>query len=399
MTSFDPSGSARALASENAPLDLFKDTPWPMGVTSTVYSMVWPETEALARQSLSEGVEELLDRHRQPWLKRQDPMHKDFFAAYERFAGPALNGGSSALDAFPHRYPCAGASEAIRESIHQLGVQAQKPAMIVFEGEYEGYEAMGAIDGLPIRKIRRENWREELEGLAKEGVKGSFFVSQPSAIDGSEWRELPAFLDALHSSFQGSVDARLDLTYVGATAELSPIPASHPVVSQIFFSLSKPFGCYYRRIGGCYSREPIPSLWGNGWFKNLDALSLGQKLLDSEPGPFARHERWAPLQRAAAEAASASLAPVLEAFGARLEPSDSLLICSVLFEDPKQAQRFDQERLSDTDSPARALARLACRGVGESPASRRLCLTPWMETLLRLTPEPAPSKTRKPSAR
>lgn len=400
MSPHTPPSSRADSAAPDA--SLFKDTPWPLGVSSTVYSMVWPETEALARESFASHTEALLDRHRQPWLKRQDPMHADFFAAYERFAAPALLGGARALEAFAHRYPCAGASEAIRESVHQLGTLPQKPAMLVFDGEYEGYEAMGAIDGLSVKRLNRERWREELALFAQTGERASFFISQPSAIDGSEWSELPAFLDEV-AKIKDRVDVRLDLTYVGATASLSPVPADHPAVSQIFFSLSKPFGCYYRRIGGCYSREPIPSLWGNGWFKNLDALSLGEALLNSEPSPFARHQRWAPLQEAAVERANQTLADELASFGARVEAADSILLARVVFDTPEGAQRFSQARQSEQPSSERALARLACRGSDPAaPASYRLCLTPWMETLLSLDPRfgqkppSAPAKARKP---
>lgn len=362
----------------------FINTPSPLGVSSTVYSIVWPETEAQMRQALAQDTETLLDRHRQPWLKNQDKMHLSFFSAYEKFSAPAIEGGVNAFKNFPYFYPTAGASEAIRESIHQLGTQEQKPTLIVFEGEYEGYEAMGKIDGLPIIKIRRNHWKEDLEAIP-QNLKGSFFLSHPSAIDGCEWDSLPLFLDEIQRHHP-QLDVRLDLTYIGATGPINPIQIDHPVVSQLFFSLSKPFGSYYRRIGGCYATQEIPSLWGNAWFKNLDALEFGERLLTTEKSPFSKHLQWGDLQLAAVEQANGLLKKTLSLFDATIVPADVLLIGLLEFKSESGRQAFENARL-DPQAPGHDLARLAARGSSTlDSASQRLCLSPLMETLLTHDP-------------
>jgi hypothetical protein len=72
----------------------------------------------------------------------------------------------------------------------------------------------------------------------------------------------------------------LDVTYLGlTTADTSYVGQTHPNVEAVIFSLSKPFGVYYHRIGGVFSRREIPSLYGNLWFKNLFSLRLGTELM------------------------------------------------------------------------------------------------------------------------
>jgi len=56
------------------------------GDSKTVYSLVWPETEQVVRQSLNDG-ERLLERHRRPHLKQQDAIGPDFAAIWWDWSG------------------------------------------------------------------------------------------------------------------------------------------------------------------------------------------------------------------------------------------------------------------------------------------------------------------------
>ena len=71
------------------------------------------------------------------------------------------------------------------------------------------------------------------------------------------------------------------------------------------WSLSKPFGVYYHRIGGLLSRTEVPSLHGHLWFKNLFSIHLGERLMETHP---ARElpARYQPVQARALERAQAA---------------------------------------------------------------------------------------------
>ena len=82
----------------------------------------------------------------------------------------------------------------------------------------------------------------------------------------------------------------------------------------LVFSLSKPFGVYYDRIGGVLCRDPMPSLFGNQWFKNLTSLQLGAALLERHD-VFDLPRRYKSVQRDAA-------ARIGRRLGLTLSPSD-----------------------------------------------------------------------------
>jgi hypothetical protein len=150
------------------------------------------------------------------------------------------------------------------------------------------------------------------------------------------------------------------VTYVGAIAEppAAPIAADASAVLALVFSLSKPFGVYHDRIGGVLSRDPMPSLFGNQWFKNLTSLQLGQALLDRHD-VFDLPRRYKQIQREAA-------ARVGRRLGLTLSPCD----VSVLAQANTEAT---------TD---RALAAFLRRPAGDLNAPLRLCLTPTMAEMI-----------------
>jgi hypothetical protein len=119
------------------------------------------------------------------------------------------------------------------------------------------------------------------------------------------------------------VRVHLDVTYVGGTAKrIHMDPSRHPNVAAVVFSLSKPMGVYFHRIGGVYSREAIGTLWGNFWFKNIFSVKLGQKLIET----FARCElpqKYEPVrQRALQTVIAQDIVP------ASARPSDVVLLAN-----------------------------------------------------------------------
>jgi hypothetical protein len=184
---------------------------------------------------------------------------------------------------YPYTYPTAGASEAIRHLIYKFAATGGK-TIHVFKGEYEGYKALaeaitkGKEKLIKVMEWDRDDYRAVSEYFEHSLTDDLFFVSQPSGIDGNVWPEFNAFIRCMPT---GSVV--VDVTYVGAVPEssvkerfdLNPI-----AITAVVFSLSKPFGAYYDRIGGVFLREYDGGLFGNMWFKNLLALRIGTIMME-----------------------------------------------------------------------------------------------------------------------
>ena len=341
-------------------------------VTATVYSVVWPATEALVRRCMALETDAMLERHRSAHTKAQDQLDRPFFEAWDRFASPAVRG----LEAFPERYPCNGSSEAIREIIRQASWKGQM--LVVFDGDYEGYEVLAEGQGTTVLRVDRARWRETLAEWESHGVPwgtggAQWWVSQPSAIDGNVWPDFAEWLagtDALVGC-----DVWVDLTYVGRARLQAPIDlAQRPAVAGVVFSLSKVMGAYYRRIGGCLSRVEIPGLWGNRWFKNLDSLFLGQRWLAQAGNALTEGQRYAHEQRRAMDRALQTLGgeAAWDAAGVRWQASDVPLL---MYAVPAEKVPEGQE----------AIATMARRGRAQ-PVVWRLCLTPALEAILNGDP-------------
>lgn len=338
-------------------------------VSRTVYSAVWPETETetLVRRCMVEVVDTLLARHQQAHTKRQDPMHEEFFEAWNQYAQLAV-----LLPAWNHRYPTAGSSGAIREILRSAVWQHQD--LVVFEGDYEGYAAMARMQGTTIHVVDRRHWREQLDAWrtrgtpwGQQGRRAQWWGSQPSAIDGCLWPDFDAWLMAM-DEFEADTALWVDLCYLGVTTRAFQLDLRRLLVAGIVFSLSKAMGAYYRRIGGRLSRDPLPGLWGNGWFKNLDSLYLGTRWLQD---PTFQGDPWrSTLCERQALALERALSVHGDAFvqaGVAWRPSDVALLMSA------DAALRPAGLMGDAERWWNAAAR------GVSPAWRRLCLTPSLD--------------------
>jgi len=271
-----------------------------LGVSTTVYSLVYPETRALLAE-LWAGQPHAM--YEEPWTSRQDAMHEEFFQAWAGWSGQP-----DIAERFPHAYPCSGSSEAIRDAICRMAARSPRPRLVMLEGDYEGYPALAAAYGVDVVRLRREHWREQL--AAVEGPVEAF-LSQPSSIDGNVWPDFDDFVRC----FPGPVN--VDLCYLGCTTRPVEIDLGHPSIERVFFSLSKVFGVYYHRIGGVWSRSEMPGLWGNRWFKNLFSLHFGTELM-RRYGCGELAERYASVQAEVAEAYRS----------AALKPSDVVLLAT-----------------------------------------------------------------------
>ena len=244
-------------------------------VSKTVYSLVWPETQNLMLKTLQEHALEMVMRHSCPHNKLQDAIGPDFAQSWWKWANVS-DEPSSIWSSF---YPTNGASEALREIINEL--METKGTLFVFEGEYEGYQAIAQGHGIPVVQLSRQDFKEQWHNIQDQITrKSQFWISQPSSIDGCYWEGFDDWCNIEHPLLEKWVD----LTYIGATPSSFARKFPHLSPSHItgcIFSLSKPAGMYYRRIGGCFSSRPIAGLYGNMWFKNIDSIYLGQAFIDN----------------------------------------------------------------------------------------------------------------------
>ena len=257
--------------------DIEKKAFFELGVSKTVYGLVYPETSNITRITL--GGFGLEDGFQKPYTKVQDRMHDVLFDNFFEWA--KLRGVKINEEKFVERYPTSGSNEAIKDTIAYLGsreIDGYKPKIHVFKGDYEGYKMNALAHNVCVVEHEREDFEKTIKENFKKGDR--FYVSQPSGIDGNYWSGYEEFMNFLQNEVP-EMKVMLDLAYLGTSAEeeVPEIDASHNNISGIFFSTSKSFGTYYQRIGGLVSREAIPSLYGNKWFKSLPAITVGSTLL------------------------------------------------------------------------------------------------------------------------
>ncbi|HKB02549.1 MAG TPA: hypothetical protein VKD90_10040 [Gemmataceae bacterium] len=285
-----------------------------LGVSKTVYGYLYPEVEEVMARTFRDP--KLIEIQRRGYTQRQDPMGQSFIDTYMGWTRDILNIDA---DRFRFVYPSAGSAEAIRESI---AVQATanrargKTTLHMFDGDYEGYVAYARAHGVNIVLHERDGYAGSLRDV---GEGDTFYISQPSAIDGNLWGGYDRFMTWL-AAHQPRLGVFVDLAYLGTLTNGTARIATHfQNIRGLFFSLSKAFGIFYQRIGGMFSDREWPSLYANRlWFKNLVNLTLGEELMRQFP-PHALPARYHPVQMAV-------VASLRERFGADVEASDSVLL-------------------------------------------------------------------------
>jgi histidinol-phosphate/aromatic aminotransferase/cobyric acid decarboxylase-like protein len=295
-----------------------------IGVSKTVYGYLYPEVEEVMARTFQDP--RLIEIQRQGYTRRQDSMGQSFLDAYTGWTRDVLNIDA---DRFRFVYPAAGSAEAIRESI---AVQATanrargQTTLHMFDGDYEGYVAYARAHGVHIVLHERDGYTESLRSV---GAGDTFYLSQPSAIDGNLWGGYDRFMAWLEAHLP-ALDVFVDLAYLGTLTDGSARIATHfKNIRGLFFSLSKAFGVFYQRIGGLYSDREWPSLYANRlWFKNLVNLTLGEELM-RKFRPHALPVRYHPVRMAV-------VSGLRERFGPTVEPSDSVLIAHQPASEPLQ---------------------------------------------------------------
>lgn len=248
-----------------------------------------------------------------------------------------------ALGDFKYRYPTSGSSEGLFHILTKARTDGVE-TINVLVGEYEGYEAQAANLKMKVNKV-------DLDKTAPKNVKpGLWFISNPSARDGNI---IPnELINALCDSGHRVV---LDLAYVGATRPYK-FDVSHENIESVVMSFSKPYGVFRFRIGGfTFSRNEIPSLYGNKWFKDVTRLFQALAIAESI-GPKKLHKKYSVVQRRIIDKLNAR-------HGLNLRASDSFLLAYL--------KPGDDEALNDEQ---RELIAPYKRGDGY-----RFCLTPYFE--------------------
>jgi len=229
-------------------------------IIRTVYSLYLPETRT-AVEELWRAYPHLL--YEQAYNGGQERLPGLFLETW-RNASPVMLG-----DEFPHAYATSGASEALKDLI--------LPGMRLnmFDGDYEGFRHIAEARGIPVRVHSRLH---AVVLTIPQQDNDVWFITSPSSIDGEDV-DIRTFLGAL-LTVNPRVRVLLDVTFVGAVRESRDVDLrGFPNVAAVVFSLSKPFGAYYHRVGGVFSRKPIGSLVGNKWFANPFSLALGTMLI------------------------------------------------------------------------------------------------------------------------
>ncbi|HEY8091636.1 MAG TPA: aminotransferase class I/II-fold pyridoxal phosphate-dependent enzyme [Polyangiaceae bacterium] len=244
-------------------------------VARTVYGVYYPETRRIVDALWAERPHGWYERN---YTGRQDDMHVPFF---EQWRAWAAGGGVMLGSSFTHAYPTAGANEGIHALLALHAAHGGR-RIHAFAGEYEGYGYTARALGLEVVTHERDPDAHRLSIVRSARPGDVFWISQPSAIDGDVWPGFDAFL-AWMGERAPETRVVVDLTYVGAVAVERRIDVDHPCVQALVFSLSKPFGVYYHRIGGLLARAEVPTLRGHLWFKNLFSVHLGERLLRAHP--------------------------------------------------------------------------------------------------------------------
>jgi aspartate/methionine/tyrosine aminotransferase len=322
-------------------MDIIKE----LGISKTVYSLCYPETENLLKKvwenSNELGLHGMYDN---TWTKKQDEYHHTFAESFKTWSKPNL---SVQWSDFPVFYPTNGASEAIREQIAYLKTKGDKP-IFVFEGEYEGYEAIAYAMQMNVIKIDRNNYQDHKQDFEKGGY---FFISQPSSIDGSVWSEYDNFMKFMSNY---NVDVYIDTVYIGCISKPFIIDTNYENIKGLFFSLSKAFGVYYHRIGGVFLKETNPLLFGNMWFKNVFSMYFGERLMSNgHPNFFAKN--YAAQKQNAIEIIENKLK-------VKVDDADALLIVNINKTDDDFVKSLIRNQKAD---------------------KVRICITPTLEKIIR----------------
>lgn len=267
-----------------------------------------------------------------------DRIHEPIISRVIDCYRPAISG----LEQFNFRYPTSGSSEGIFHILAELKAKGTKK-IYTLAGEYEGYREYSKALGIETTEV--EFGKTDL-GALEQGV---WFISNPSARDGNILPngKINEIADLGHKLV-------LDLAYVGSTRPYL-FNINHKNIEKVVMSFSKPYGLFRFRIGFTFSREEIPSLYGNKWFKDVQRFILAAKVAE-EIGP----NKLYPLYCSRQKEITNYLTKELEL---EVRPADAILI----------GNSYDSNKMT---SHQKGIIEPFKRGQGY-----RFCLTPYFEDL------------------
>lgn len=226
---------------------------------TTVYSYYLPEVRAIISEMVREyphdvflqSISSGLDDFHHPIIEKLVEVNRTELAE---------------LSNFQFRYPTSGSEEGIREYFTLLR-NKQVNQVYMWKGDYEGYREVAATRSIKITEV-------DYEVDPKRLKPGFWFLSNPSARDGMivPKEKIQAILNAGHKVFD-------DLSYLRATMP-HRFDLSHPNIDAVAVSFSKTYGLFYYRVGFLFSRETVPALYANKWFKNVFSLLVAERILD-----------------------------------------------------------------------------------------------------------------------
>lgn len=188
------------------------------------------------------------------------------------------------FEGFQYRYPTSGSSEGIYHLLSRIKKDDPESPIYTLEGEYEGYRECAAGLGLKVQEISEDT--EAIRSLPK----GYWFVSNPSGRAGNI---LPNNLINQIADLGHKVV--VDMAYLGLTKR-QMFDISHPNIVAVLTSMSKPFGLFYYRVGFTFSREPVSTLYGTKWFKNILSLIIADKVFGTFTSDYF-YKKYAPVQK------------------------------------------------------------------------------------------------------
>ncbi len=293
---------------------------------TTVYSYRHRETRAIVNNVVAKGFPHrvflkatnppgALDNYHEPVIDKVLDFNRDSVPALKEFGG---------------RYPTSGSEEGIREIMTHLQAQGVK-RIYVLKGEYEGFQAVAEQRCMETFEVHPGTDPRTID-------PGYWFISNPSARDGNI---IPNNL--INDICEAGHNVFYDLAYLGSTRR-HEFDLSHPNIFAAVISFSKTYGLFYDRIGFAFSRQPVPSLYGNKWFKSIFALMVAEAIVDQlRPGQLSEKYKFIQEQ---------IITDINEEHDLNMRPSDTFLLAHIRAEDaaglgPAQLEMIAKFRRGD----------------------------------------------------
>lgn len=240
-------------------------------LTRTIYSIAWPETHEILKEVHALDHTKMFS---DTWSKKQDAMHLPYMNKWKKVFNPYISFDEEKLK---FGYPTNGSSESINMILANLNTKGFE--LVIFNEEYEGYAMVAKNLSMKIHTVSRNNYKKEISDLiSSQSSKLVMFTSQPSSIDGNYWEEFNDYISFLENT---GIRLYIDVAYAGSFEHKQIKLDNYSCVDGVIYSLSKCFGVYYHRIGGCFLKEENPLLWPMLWFKNMMSIQYAIFLMSA----------------------------------------------------------------------------------------------------------------------